>query len=63
MEQFTMRRTLGTALVLGAMTVAANTVNAQGKILRADTDAQGASGHTMVIVASKIWKRELGLSV
>ncbi len=34
------------------------------EILRSDTDAQGASGHTMIVVASKIWRRELdGLSV
>lgn len=34
------------------------------EILRADSDAQGSPGHTMIVVASKIWRRELdGLSV
>lgn len=49
-----------TALTL---TATAGSANAQ-EILRADTDAQGAPGHTLVVVASKIWRRELdGLSV
>ncbi|MBX2837206.1 MAG: TAXI family TRAP transporter solute-binding subunit [Gammaproteobacteria bacterium] len=34
------------------------------EILRSDTDAQGGPGHTLIVVASKIWRRELdGLSV
>ena len=37
---------------------------AQSNIIRADTDAQGGPGHTLIVVASKIWRRELdGLSV
>ena len=39
-------------------------VQADSTILRADTDAQGGPGHTFIVVASKIWRRELdGLSV
>lgn len=51
------------ATLIAAATSLTGTATAQD-ILRADTDAQGAPGHTMVVVASKIWRRELdGLSV
>lgn len=63
MGKFRTNRAIGAALVIGALALTATNANAQSKILRADTDAQGASGHTMIIVASKIWKRELGISV
>lgn len=52
----------GAAILLAAM-AGGQVAYAQGKILRADTDAQGGPGHTMVIVASKIWKRELGVNL
>ncbi len=51
-----------TAIFAMAVAGAASPAAAQG-ILRADTDAQGGPGHTMTIVASKIWKRELGINV
>lgn len=55
----TVRAALIAALALGSAQIA----NAQD-ILRADTDGQGGPGHTMIVVASKIWNRELdGLSV
>lgn len=58
---------LGIRGLLGAcvFALAATTAPAQANdILRADTDAQGGPGHTMLVVASKIWNRELdGLSV
>lgn len=51
------------ALVTLATAGVTGTANAQD-ILRADTDAQGGPGHTLIVVASKIWRRELdGLSV
>lgn len=54
---------LGVLLAAAATITAAGTVNAED-ILRADTDAQGGPGHTLIVVASKIWRRELdGLSL
>ena len=63
MRDLTKRGFIGGLLLTSMLIAAPSAVQAQGKILRADTDAQGAPGHTMVIVASKIWKREVGISV
>ena len=63
MRDLTKRGFIGGLLLTSMLIAAPAAVQAQGKILRADTDAQGAPGHTMVIVASKIWKREVGISV
>ncbi len=51
------------ALLLCAVALASPSAFSQSKILRADTDAQGGPGHTLIIVASKIWQREAGISV
>lgn len=52
------------AAVIGLATFVAPTKATAQDILRADTDAQGGPGHTMIVVASKIWRRELdGVSV
>jgi hypothetical protein len=59
------RLTLGVAAIAlaAALAVAApNPVQAQGKILRADTGSPGNMSHTSTMVLSKIWSRELGTS-
>ena len=52
------------AAIGGLIATGTPTPAAAQDILRADTDAQGGPGHTMIVVASKIWRRELdGISV
>lgn len=54
-----------TVMLLAVLTLGTSiSAHATDKILRADTDALGGPGHTMIVVASKIWKRELnGISI
>lgn len=49
--------------LMGAMAAAAPDVQAQSKILRADTGSPGNVSHTVVVVLGKIWNRELGTSI
>ncbi len=63
MRMFSLGGFVGAAIVGLATAGTPTTANAQD-ILRSDTDAQGGPGHTLIVVASKIWRRELdGLSV
>lgn len=62
MKKIGLKSVIGAAIVT-LTTLGAGTASAE-EILRADTDAQGGPGHTLIVVASKIWRRELdGLSV
>lgn len=63
MKTTRLKKLIATAAVALLTTTATGTASAE-EILRADTDAQGGPGHTLIVVASKIWRRELeGLSV
>lgn len=64
MKRFGITGLIGAAIVGLATFSTPQAAQAQSNILRADTDAQGGPGHTLLVVASKIWRRELdGLSV
>lgn len=63
MKKISVKRVVSAAIATIAMSGPIGSTTAE-EILRADTDAQGAPGHTMIVVASKIWRRELdGMSV
>ncbi len=48
------------AVMVALATIGSPTSASAQDILRSDTDAQGGPGHTLIVVASKIWRRELG---
>ena len=54
---------LGAVALTGILALGSGTAGAQGKILRAETGAQGGTAHVLVTVLSKIYKRELGISL
>lgn len=59
-----MKKFILKSAVVAFVTLGVSGITSAQDILRADADAQGAPGHTMIVVASKIWRRELnGLSV
>lgn len=59
MKHFSLKG-LAAAAIVGLGTLLNPELTSAQNILRADTDAQGGPGHTMMVVASKIWRRELG---